>query len=227
MLRTNFHSCPLKRGKNCHSGLEPQKPPPPSAPDINLDMEDNNLHIQYFLIIKGNPVYCNCYMRPLREWASVRGVKLLGACAGPPHLSEEPLQAVVPLDLRCRSRGEMLKDEFEKDDESTGSIPPTAKPKQKVKCPVNCDCDVSVLQCTSNSSCFALLCTYSACKSQIFRLSSYNDWTVNIIGYQRYGRIKATVFFIFFYNRRKNSLYSTRPAPKPLFLILHSGFNPP
>uniref|UniRef100_A0A8C2YZL3 LRRCT domain-containing protein n=1 Tax=Cyclopterus lumpus TaxID=8103 RepID=A0A8C2YZL3_CYCLU len=95
------------------------------------------------LNLTGNPVYCNCYMRPLREWAGVGDVKLLGACAGPPHLSDEPLQAVVPLDLRCRSRGEALKDEFEKDEESTGSLPPTDKPKQKVKCPVDCGCDVS------------------------------------------------------------------------------------
>lgn len=80
-------------------------------------------------------------MRPLKQWASAGGVKLLGTCAGPPHLSDEPLQAVAPLDLRCSSRGETLKDEFEKDDES--SPPPTAKPKLKVKCPVNCDCDVS------------------------------------------------------------------------------------
>uniref|UniRef100_A0A4W6DFL6 Chondroadherin-like protein n=1 Tax=Lates calcarifer TaxID=8187 RepID=A0A4W6DFL6_LATCA len=95
------------------------------------------------LNLTGNPIYCNCYMRPLKEWASVGSVKLLGACAGPPHLSDEPLQAVTPLDLRCRSRGEVLKDEFEEDSESTGSSPPTAKPKQKVKCPVNCDCDVT------------------------------------------------------------------------------------
>lgn len=103
-------------------------------------------------------------MRPLREWAGAGGVKLLGACAGPPHLSDEPLQAVAPLDLRCRSRGETLKDEFEKEDESTGSPPPTAKPKQKVKCPVNCDCDVSVLLSTSNISCFLK-------NWQVFRLS--------------------------------------------------------
>ncbi|XP_029293951.1 chondroadherin-like protein [Cottoperca gobio] len=96
----------------------------------------------------GNPVYCNCYMRPLREWARVGRVKLLGACTGPPHLSDEPLQAVVPLDLRCRSRGEALKDEFEKDDESTETTPSTAKPKQKVKCPVNCDCDIEAQHAT-------------------------------------------------------------------------------
>lgn len=101
-------------------------------------------------LLLGNPVYCNCFMRPLRVWAKVGGVKLLGACAGPPHLSDEPLQAVAPLDLRCRSRGEAPKDEIEEDDESTESSPPTVgpttKPKQKVKCPADCDCDVSDLQ---------------------------------------------------------------------------------
>ncbi|XP_040918899.1 chondroadherin-like protein [Toxotes jaculatrix] len=100
------------------------------------------------LNLSGNPIYCNCYMRPLREWTRAGSVKLLGACAGPPHLSDELLQAVAPLDLRCRSRGEMLKDEFEEDSESTGSSPPTAKPTQKVKCPVNCDCDVEAQHAT-------------------------------------------------------------------------------
>lgn len=80
-------------------------------------------------------------------------MKLLGACVGPPHLSDEPLQAVAPLDLCCRSRGEALKDEFDKDDDSAGSTPPTAKPKPKVKCPVNCDCDVSVLCGDSDRFC--------------------------------------------------------------------------
>ncbi|XP_059204637.1 chondroadherin-like protein [Centropristis striata] len=99
------------------------------------------------LNLTGNPVYCNCYMRPLRQWARAGGVKLLGACAGPPHLSDEPLQAVAPLDLRCRSRGETLQDEFE---ENTGSTapPPTAKPKQKVKCPLDCDCDIEAQHAT-------------------------------------------------------------------------------
>lgn len=92
-------------------------------------------------------MYCNCYMRPLREWASVRSVKLLGACAGPPHLSDEPLRAVAPLDLRCSRWGETLTDEFEKEEESAESSPPTAKPKQRAKCPVNCDCDVSIIWC--------------------------------------------------------------------------------
>ncbi|XP_060946550.1 chondroadherin-like protein [Limanda limanda] len=96
------------------------------------------------LNLTGNPIYCNCYMRPLKQWARVGRVKLLGACAGPPHLSDEPLQTVASLNLRCRSRAEMLKDEFEEESNSTGSSPPTAKPKQNAKCPANCDCDVSI-----------------------------------------------------------------------------------
>lgn len=83
-------------------------------------------------------------MRSLREGAKVSGVKPLGVCAGPPHLSEEPVQAVALMDLRCHSRGEALKDEFKKDDERTESSLPTSKSKQ-VKCPVNCHCDVSML----------------------------------------------------------------------------------
>lgn len=102
-------------------------------------MEDSSLHS--FNLLIGNPLYCNCYMRPLKRWASAGGIKVLGACAGPPHLSDEPLKAVALLDLRCRSRGETLKDELEKDDESAQT--PTAKPKLKVKCPADCDCDVS------------------------------------------------------------------------------------
>lgn len=89
----------------------------------------------------GNPLYCNCYMRPLRRWASASGVKLLGACAGPPHLSDEPLHAVALLDLRCRSGRDTPKDELEKDEENVQT--PTAKPKPKIKCPADCDCNVS------------------------------------------------------------------------------------
>lgn len=112
-----------------------------------MEDEDNTGQIKCIQTIPsklGNPIYCNCFMRPLKQWAGVGGVKLLGACAGPPHLSDEPLQAVTPLDLRCSRRGETLEDEVEKDDESTESPAPTAKPKQRVKCPNNCDCNVSI-----------------------------------------------------------------------------------
>ncbi|XP_039861963.1 chondroadherin-like protein [Simochromis diagramma] len=122
----------------------------------HLDLSHNHLrYVEPFsgprdltsLNLTGNPIYCNCYMSPLRQWARVSGVKLLGACSGPPHLSDEPLQAVSPLDLRCR-RGESPVEE----EESTERVPPTvtatAKPKQKVKCPANCECDTETQHAT-------------------------------------------------------------------------------
>ncbi|XP_030591715.1 chondroadherin-like protein [Archocentrus centrarchus] len=103
------------------------------------------------LNLTGNPIYCNCYMQPLRQWVGVSGVKLLGACSGPPHLSDEPLQAVAPLDLRCRSReGSPVVEEEDEDED--GRVPPTvtvtAKPKQKAKCPANCECDTEAQHAT-------------------------------------------------------------------------------
>ncbi|KAM9391741.1 chondroadherin-like protein [Pholidichthys leucotaenia] len=98
--------------------------------------------------LTGNPIYCNCFMRPLKEWVRAVGVKLLGACTGPPHLSDEPLEAVGLVDLRCRSRGEPL---LGKDEDESAEIAPlitTATPKKKVKCPDNCDCDIEAQHAT-------------------------------------------------------------------------------
>ncbi|XP_019723799.1 chondroadherin-like protein [Hippocampus comes] len=99
------------------------------------------------LNLTANPIHCSCYMRSLRNWASVGGVKLLGTCAGPPHLSEEPLGAVAAVDMRCRSGGDPLKDDFEEEAIAVSS-PPTAKPKRNVRCPVNCDCHIEAQHAT-------------------------------------------------------------------------------
>ncbi|KAM9843128.1 chondroadherin-like protein [Aulostomus maculatus] len=123
------------------------------------------------LNLTANPIYCSCYLRPLREWASVSGAKLLGTCAGPPHLSDEALHAVAPLDLRCHSRGDALKDVFEEEDESTVS-PPTAKPKQKVKCPVNCDCDIEAQHATCEGRGHAKIPRGFPTKTQLLDLRS-------------------------------------------------------
>ncbi|XP_029954716.1 chondroadherin-like b [Salarias fasciatus] len=99
------------------------------------------------LNLAGNPIYCNCYLRPLREWAIRRKVKLMGTCGGPAHLSGENLEAVHPTQLRCQSQEAMLKAEFE---EATRVTPrPTAEPENKVKCPANCVCEAE----THHSSC--------------------------------------------------------------------------
>ncbi|KAF0025172.1 hypothetical protein F2P81_022053 [Scophthalmus maximus] len=99
------------------------------------------------LNLAGNPIYCNCYLRPLREWAIRSKVKLMGTCGGPAHLSGENLEAVHPPELRCQSQEAMLKAEFE---EATRiAPPPTEEPENKIKCPVNCVCEAE----TQHSSC--------------------------------------------------------------------------
>ncbi|XP_028990816.1 chondroadherin-like b [Betta splendens] len=123
----------------------------------HLDISHNQLRvIQPFaegspklgrLNLAGNPIYCNCYLRPLREWAIRRKVKLLGTCGGPAHLSGESLEALHPPELRCQSWEAMLKAEFE---EATRIVPPpTEEPANKIKCPANCVCEAE----THHSSC--------------------------------------------------------------------------
>ncbi|XP_061561713.1 chondroadherin-like b [Phycodurus eques] len=123
----------------------------------HLDLSHNQLRvIQPFsegtpklarLHLAGNPIYCNCYMRPLREWAIRSKAKLVGTCAGPSHLSGEILEAVHPPELRCQSQEAMLKAEFE--EASRRQPPPTEEPEDKVKCPANCVCEAE----THHSSC--------------------------------------------------------------------------
>ncbi|CAL8274941.1 unnamed protein product [Lota lota] len=93
------------------------------------------------LNLTGNPIYCNCYLRPLRQWGQQKRLKLLGTCARPPHLSGGPLADLGPLELRCRSRQDMLKEEFEEQEESRGGAVTTAPPAQRAECPDECDCN--------------------------------------------------------------------------------------
>ncbi|XP_061740811.1 chondroadherin-like protein [Nerophis ophidion] len=93
------------------------------------------------LNLTANPVYCSCYLRPLRTWATQAAVRLLGVCAGPPHLSDEPLTAVAAADMRCRSDGDRLEEE-EEVMAGGGAPTPAAKTKGHVRCPLNCHCDV-------------------------------------------------------------------------------------
>lgn len=120
---------------------------------VHLDLSHNQLRSLEpiagpkelsLLNLTGNPVYCNCHLRPLSEWAQVGKVKLLGVCAGPPHLSDEPLGAVEPADLRCRGREGLTKEEQEEAEEASAQLlAPPPKPQKKVGCPDNCECEVS------------------------------------------------------------------------------------
>uniref|UniRef100_A0A669CFV7 Chondroadherin-like b n=1 Tax=Oreochromis niloticus TaxID=8128 RepID=A0A669CFV7_ORENI len=123
---------------------------------IHLDISNNQLRvIQPFaegspklsrLNLAGNPILCNCYLRPLREWAIYNKVKLMGTCGGPSHLSGENLDAVHPPELRCQSQEDIIKEE-----EAVRIIPRPTEEPNKVKCPANCACEVSAE--THHSSC--------------------------------------------------------------------------
>ncbi|XP_041745971.1 chondroadherin-like b isoform X2 [Coregonus clupeaformis] len=123
----------------------------------HLDLSHNQLRVlQPFtpaspklarLNLAGNPIYCNCYLLPLREWGIRKKVKLMGACGGPAHFSGENLEAIHPRDLRCQSQEAMLKAEFE--EQTRVMPPPTPEPTNKVKCPANCACEGE----THHSSC--------------------------------------------------------------------------
>lgn len=147
---------------------------------VHLDISYNQLRvIQPFsegspklvrLNLAGNPISCNCYLRPLRyrglttkfcsifqekfssnlpvsmvhryrEWSIHYKVKLMGTCGGPAHMLGENLAAIYPTELRCQSQEAMLKAELE--EASRIAPPPTEEPENKIKCPVNCVCEVS------------------------------------------------------------------------------------
>ncbi|XP_063077329.1 chondroadherin-like b [Engraulis encrasicolus] len=95
--------------------------------------------------LAGNPLYCSCYLRPLREWALREKVRLGGTCGGPSHLSDENLEAVKPGDLRCQSNEAMLKAELE---EQLRYTPPTTPPPNKPKCPADCHCEPDIFHST-------------------------------------------------------------------------------
>uniref|UniRef100_H2V380 Chondroadherin-like b n=1 Tax=Takifugu rubripes TaxID=31033 RepID=H2V380_TAKRU len=119
---------------------------------VHLDISYNQLRvIQPFsegspklarLNLAGNPISCNCYLRPLREWSIRYKVKLMGTCGGPAHMLGENLAAIYPAELRCQSQEAMLKAELE--EASRIVPPPTEEPENKIKCPVNCVCEVTI-----------------------------------------------------------------------------------
>lgn len=121
----------------------------PSRSLTHLDLSHNQLRVLQPLAagspklarlnLSGNPIYCSCYLRPLREWALREKVRLGGTCGGPAHLSGENLEAVKPAELRCQSQEAMLKAELE---EQLRATMPTTPPPNKVKCPVGCHCEV-------------------------------------------------------------------------------------
>ncbi|XP_049332160.1 chondroadherin-like protein [Astyanax mexicanus] len=113
-----------------------------------LDLSHNQLHylqpltgpVQLQSInLAANPVWCTCVLLELRAWARKGGVRLMGDCAGPPHLSEEPLEAVLEKDLRCRRQNGGIKEEVEEEERLV--VVTQAEPKKTENCPENCLCE--------------------------------------------------------------------------------------
>ncbi|XP_041093788.1 chondroadherin-like b isoform X2 [Polyodon spathula] len=99
--------------------------------------------------LTGNPIQCNCYMRPFREWTGRARVRAEVFCAGPVPFRGERLDSLRPVDLRCQSQAEMEKAERE-DRLLLPALEPTAESReQRGQCPEHCDCKADI----QHSSC--------------------------------------------------------------------------
>ncbi|MGH0181381.1 UNVERIFIED_CONTAM: hypothetical protein FKN15_019170 [Acipenser sinensis] len=100
--------------------------------------------------LTGNPIQCNCYMRPFREWTGRARVRAEVFCAGPVPFRGERLDSLRPVDLRCQSQAEMEKAEREDRLLLLPALEPTAEPRgHRGKCPEHCDCKADI----QHSSC--------------------------------------------------------------------------
>ncbi|XP_069052953.1 chondroadherin-like b [Lepisosteus oculatus] len=99
------------------------------------------------LNLTGNPVLCSCSLRPLRDWADRRRARLAGACAGPPHLAGEGLDAVEPGQLRCVSQEAL--ERAEREERLLGATPRPVPDTAPARCPAGCECQAD----TQHSSC--------------------------------------------------------------------------
>ncbi len=149
---------------------------------IHLDISYNQLRvIQPFsegtpnlarLNLAGNPIYCNCYLRPLRyrcllwifnQWLTSKPTqKILILFFFFPHYREWAIRSKVKLMGTCGGPAHLSGENLEavhppelrcqsqeamlkaEFEEATRiTPPPTEEPQNKVKCPANCVCEVS------------------------------------------------------------------------------------
>ncbi|XP_072127825.1 chondroadherin-like protein isoform X2 [Mobula birostris] len=87
--------------------------------------------------LTGNPVQCNCFMRPFREWmANHTKLKAAVFCGAPGLYEGDRLDSLRPDDLRCDSRPVDPKEE----EELTQANKPAANNQDSGPCPDHCDC---------------------------------------------------------------------------------------
>ncbi|XP_067830759.1 chondroadherin-like protein [Heptranchias perlo] len=87
--------------------------------------------------LTGNPIQCNCYMRPFREWlANYTKPKAEVFCSGPSVFKGERLDSLRPIDLKCESRPS----DYEEEEELELENKPEKNNQENLPCPEHCDC---------------------------------------------------------------------------------------
>ncbi|XP_018428590.1 PREDICTED: chondroadherin-like protein [Nanorana parkeri] len=83
-----------------------------------------------YLNLTGNSVPCDCQLRPFKEWADLKRLKVDLLCFGPSHFHRDHLDSIRAIDLKC---GTFLEEVY-------NFLPATEKTFEKNLCPLSCNC---------------------------------------------------------------------------------------
>ncbi|XP_053577377.1 chondroadherin-like protein isoform X2 [Bombina bombina] len=84
--------------------------------------------------LTGNAIRCDCYLRPFKEWADLKRLKVDLICSGPSHYRGDHIDSLRAIDLKCGGYS----------DEEDDHLPVTQKPKNENSCPESCVCKSDV-----------------------------------------------------------------------------------
>ncbi|XP_069510540.1 chondroadherin-like protein isoform X2 [Ambystoma mexicanum] len=114
-----------------------------------LDLRDNQLRVLQPLAglrqlrrieLTGNPVLCDCNLRPFKEWAEKARIRAEVTCAGPSPFQGERLDAMRGLDMRCDRRAP-------EEEEEPVTLKPTADSRAPCPSPCHCQPDPKHVSC--------------------------------------------------------------------------------
>ncbi|XP_030045841.1 chondroadherin-like protein [Microcaecilia unicolor] len=87
--------------------------------------------------LKGNPIHCNCYMRPFKEWVDKSTIQANTVCSSPISFRGEHLESLRAIDLKCDSNISEVEEE---------QVPaPITSTEEFTSCPQNCVCRPDLL----------------------------------------------------------------------------------
>eukprot|EP00062_Callorhinchus_milii_P023186 gi/632981755/ref/XP_007907764.1/ PREDICTED: chondroadherin-like protein [Callorhinchus milii] len=88
--------------------------------------------------LTGNPIQCNCFMRPFREWISnYTNLKAEVFCRNPGLFRGERLDSLRPVDLRCDSQ---QSSDYEEEENQEPEESKVKTGEEHLPCPEHCDC---------------------------------------------------------------------------------------